>query len=279
MNQNSHSRIISCTTDGFITDTPFETTVPTTGIFSEQYYNTRKKLTGKGELLERKHHESKGVISWRTRGQLGLSGGIKALTGYQRFESIEETIEKVNKSFNGNKTLPYIQTSLRSAKDIYLFGGHSTIKLTERNFNLSFDNRREITKNHGSYHETKPFLHAQNSILYRKIAGLGSGRYRLYSPISSTQCKGDAYLALTKRMIVRLLRENPSYLKSQSLSRLEIQKITKEIGLPCTLNFISKQKEKPFIFNSIPSTEKTKAILKNLSVVFPSLDISILLRQ
>jgi len=273
------SMVVSCTTDGFISNEPGmdTTSVNPNNVFSFLYYNTRLKLTGVGALLEKKYTEPKGVISWRTRGQLGLSGGIKALTGYQRHESIEETIDKVNKSFNDSKQIAFIQTSLRSAKDIYQNGGHSTLKLEERIFNLKFDNRREITDCKGTYHITKPFIHCLNSSQNRLIASLGGGRYRKYSPISKTQCRGDAYLTLTRRMIVRLLRDEE--LIHVKLNRLDIFKVLKNIGLKGSLNFISKQKGKKPIFNSIPSTEKTLVCLKKLNVLFPNLDPRILLRK
>ena len=206
-----------------------------------------------------------------------MSGGIKALTGYQRHEPIEQTIDKVNKSFNGSKQIAFIQTSLRSAKEIYLKGGHSTLTLNERFFNLKYDNRREITDCKGTYHETKPFIHCLNSTQNRMISGLGSGRYRKYSPISKTQCKGDAYLALTRRMIVRLLRDTE--LTNLKLNRLDILKILKEIGLNCSLNFISKQRGKPPIYNSIPSTQKTLVCLNKLKIIFPNFNPEILLRN
>jgi len=65
MNIHHDSLIISCTTDGFISDREnLELNHPDqTSVFSQMYYNMRLKLTGKGELLERKYHESKGVIS------------------------------------------------------------------------------------------------------------------------------------------------------------------------------------------------------------------------
>jgi len=65
MNIHHDSRIISCTTDGFISDRKnLDVTHPNpTAVFSQMYFNTRLKLTGKGELLERKYLEPKGVIS------------------------------------------------------------------------------------------------------------------------------------------------------------------------------------------------------------------------
>jgi len=65
MNLHHESRIISCTTDGFISDRKnLEVLHPNpTEVFSVMYYKMRLKLTGKGELLERKYYEPKGVIS------------------------------------------------------------------------------------------------------------------------------------------------------------------------------------------------------------------------
>jgi len=205
---------------------------------------------------------------------LGLSGGIKALTGYQRNEPIEQTITKVYSAFNDAKTIPFIQKSLRSAREIFQYGGHSTVKLNERNFNLRFDNRREVTIEHETFSETKPFSHSTNSVQARLISSFGSGRYRVYSPISSTQCKGDAYLSLTRRMLVRVLRD-----EGYSLGRKEIARLMKELGLPCSLNFISKQKGKKPIFNSIPPTAKTLIYLKKFSGVLSGFDYHSLLRD
>lgn len=280
LNRHGDSLIISSTTDGFISnkkDLDKDLYLEPES-FSLRYFNMRKRLTGVGALLELKYSENLGVISWRTRGQLGLSGGIKALTGYQRNEPIERTIDIVNKSFNCSKQIPFIQKSLRSAKEIYQQGGHCTLKLSERNFNLKFDNRREISKKEGTYHTTKPYLEKTSSVLARKISGFGSARYSLYSPVSSTQCKGDAYLTLTRRMLVRLLKNDSKMIGLEKVSRLEIQKILKELGLRCTLNFISKQQDKKFIFNSIPSTQKTIKVLESFTVVFPTFDKRIFLR-
>ena len=64
MNKNENL-IISCTTDGFISNQPgMETaSIDKDSIFSLLYYNMRLKLTGGGALLEKKYTDSKGVIS------------------------------------------------------------------------------------------------------------------------------------------------------------------------------------------------------------------------
>jgi len=154
------------------------------------------------------------------------------------------------------------------------------LKLTERVFNLKFDNRRVVNKleNDRAYHDTRPYQEKTSCIQARLISGFGTARYSLYSPISSTQCKGDAYLSLLRRMLVRLLKNDSNLLGVTKVTRNDIQKILKNVGLYCTLNFISKQQDKKFIYNSIPSTPKTLQVLEDFSVVFPSFEKSVLLR-
>jgi len=76
-------------------------------------------------------------------------------------------------------------------------------------------------------------------------------------------------------MLVRVLRTSHPL----KLKRFEIARIMKKIGLPCSLNFISKQKDRCVIHNSIPQTEKTLEILKKFSVAYPFYDINILIRN
>jgi len=65
MNGIPESEIISSTTDGFITtEKNMENLIPgKEAVFSSLYYETRKKLTGFGALLEQKYYEPEGVIS------------------------------------------------------------------------------------------------------------------------------------------------------------------------------------------------------------------------
>jgi len=74
-------------------------------------------------------------------------------------------------------------------------------------------------------------------------------------------------------MLVRVLRQN------SILKRTEIARLMKEIGLSCSLNFISKQKDRSAIFYSIPQTEKTLYYLRRFGVVYPSFDVNLLIRN
>jgi len=85
--QKLGGRVVSVTTDGFITDLPcLETKLMSLGsedtpLFS-LYRSLREGLRKNPESLEIKHF-GKGVVSWTTRGQLGIGSGIKATTGFQ----------------------------------------------------------------------------------------------------------------------------------------------------------------------------------------------------
>lgn len=275
-NQKTPYKIFSCTTDGFISNEQgLEKRIPLKSErFAYSYYKARESLTGAGELLEQKHFDTKGLISWRTRGQLGLSGGIKAMTGYQQSESVEELIPKIISFFNSpSKSLPFIQTSLRSAKDIYLGGGHTTLKLNERWFNLRYDNRREIIRGDG-YHSSRPFDSIQKCLFFRGISVLSIKNKSL------GKVSGDAYVSLTKRMLVRICLSDPlTYGVKENLTRGEILKIMRVIGVKTLPGFLSKQKGLPAHQNSLPSTKKVMDILLKFKCIFPDFPVELLLRK
>ena len=62
---NTPGNIFSCTTDGFISNQKGLCLIEPSpeDIFSSSYYKARENLTGKGELLEVKHFDTKGLLS------------------------------------------------------------------------------------------------------------------------------------------------------------------------------------------------------------------------
>jgi len=62
---NTPGNIFSCTTDGFISNQKGLALIEPSpeDIFSSSYFKAREKLTGKGELLEVKHFDTKGLLS------------------------------------------------------------------------------------------------------------------------------------------------------------------------------------------------------------------------
>ena len=149
-------KVVSVTTDGFITDLPNleskllslkEKEIP---LFL-QYRKLRLELSGKAESLEIKH-SGKGIISWTTRGQWGVESGIRATTGFQSsgldHSSVTSFFKKCLSS--DNKMFEFTQKRLRGAKDIFTKGGHVTQTLRNQTFRMFYDNRRQIIETEAS---------------------------------------------------------------------------------------------------------------------------------
>jgi hypothetical protein len=67
------------------------------------------------------------------------------MTGYQPGGlSHSSLVTLITASFESDKVIHFLQSSLRSATDIYKYGGSVTGKYLEKDFSLKFDNRRKI---------------------------------------------------------------------------------------------------------------------------------------
>jgi hypothetical protein len=154
--ENINGKIISVTTDGFITDIPdLENLLLNKidkgewkGELLKQYRSWRSEITdgAKPEALEVKQ-SGPNMMSWTTRGQLSIDSGIAALTGLQRksFNNLNHISYVVKELFNSNnKTLEYISTRLRTASDIFKKGGHVTSILADKSWSIIFDHKRRI---------------------------------------------------------------------------------------------------------------------------------------
>lgn len=150
-------KAVSVTTDGYITNIKdLENEIITNPVcfghryLLESFRKIRTFLSGDETSLEIKNI-STGIISWTTRGQLGVGSNLRATTGFQNYAHSQEYLIELfsktldfNNNNNNSKDLEYVQTSLRSAVDILKTGGHVTRKYKDQRFSLVFDNRREI---------------------------------------------------------------------------------------------------------------------------------------
>ena len=116
--------IISVTTDGFITDIK-DLEGKMTGnnkyFLFNQFKTLREEISGNNSGLEIKH-EGAGIITWSTRGQLGIHSKIIATTGFQNRamkQDWDEMLELfINTMSSKGKKLEFMQAALRGPIDI-----------------------------------------------------------------------------------------------------------------------------------------------------------------
>ena len=93
---------------------------------------------------------------------MGFSeGGISAVTGFQsKFLDKDFLINEFSKIIedpNKENVFDYIQTSLRSASDVYRHGGNVLLKYKDRRYALEFDNKRRIIEeSSGNFLDSQP---------------------------------------------------------------------------------------------------------------------------
>lgn len=173
-------KIISCTTDGFITNLPGLDKDPTLLSPMIAYFrHARKMLSGDDSLLELKT-SSKGVATWCVRGQLGLGKTItnqettmKAMTGFQsrsyKMSELQTLIKDTLTQKPGEQKVPFISMSLSSGKDAYIYGDKVTPRFEERMFRLFFDNRRMIQTNTVETFEPRTVTKVVDNVLVTTI--------------------------------------------------------------------------------------------------------------
>jgi hypothetical protein len=182
-----NAKIISVTTDGFITNVPnleeelFKLSdagkIDTT--FLELFRKARIQLTGKSNetALEVKT-QGKSIISWRTRGQLSENSDISAATGFQKkllnkndmFNLFKDTMDNEE---NYNKEFTFPEIRLRSPIDIFKQGGHVTRVYMDKTFSLQYDNKRLITnKENSTILDSKPIKDSDHALLLRTAKSL-----------------------------------------------------------------------------------------------------------
>lgn len=141
---------MSVTTDGFITDikdleNKLLTLPENERPLLTKYQRLRYELNGTETSLEVKK-EGVGIISWSTRGQLGVGSTIKATTGFQASGYSHPEMVTIFKNVmqSDKKEFEFVVKRLRGAKDIYTKGGHVQSIYKDQKFRMYYDNRRQI---------------------------------------------------------------------------------------------------------------------------------------
>lgn len=147
-----------------------------------------------------------------------MDGKLSAATGLQKF-NVADSMSEVGPILRnlmlgeGDKTMRYLQSRLRSGREIYETGFHVCEILQERDFSLESDNRRKFIKSEvdGVFSDSKPFAEVEECNLYRFMGKLGRGvKYQrsVSTDIPVDAKKHTSYLDTAVRKFVRSLFVN-----------------------------------------------------------------------
>lgn len=292
---DKHGLVVSCTTDGFITDLPDLEHVRS-GQFGEIYRIARKNLNPENDaILELKNTDSIGILSIKTRGQMGYNSKISAFTGYQESLPKAARIDLFDKVFDLDKKLNFMQFQLRGAIDILKAsqdggsGGSVTGLYQEKQFSLTYDNRREILENEpgARFMYSKPFYNVETCLLFRKIKLNATRTFNSNFPLTPTGNIGrkDKYEQVLVKVLIRAFYHHPELFGLDSLvtginrTFIKSQLLLIDSSFSrFSLGYISDQKSKPFLTSAIPDVEKTRFLLDKTKNVFPLFDPTVFLK-
>lgn len=285
--QLNNGKVVSVTTDGFITNLSDLESLLKDNLLITEFRKMRFNLSGNSEGLELKH-SGKGIISWTTRGQLSKEANLKASTGFQSRNYTLDELETMflNVLSKNDKSLEYIQFSLRSAKDIFKKGGHVTPVYKDQVFRLHYDNRRliQIPNNFNEQNfdlsqillDSLPVKSVEESGNLRSISKIHKSKLynRETSGLSGNTYKDYTDLAI-RNFIKGLLSEPRLYNLDDSLKTysdiiefINGYKKSKKI----TKSSISHLKNRKMVFKSVPHTKETLEFVKYVKTKYKNFD-------
>lgn len=256
------------------------------GSLLKTFKELRFELSGNAEGLEMRKSGA-GIISWTTRGQFGKTSGIKATTGFQARGYSGEELETILLATlkTDHKELEYIQTSLRSAVELYKEGGHVTMVYKDQTFRLHYDNRRminlyeskdveDITSTLLSSQPLRSTLHCSTLRSLSKIH-----KVKVYnresSQVSSNQYRNKLELAIrnfVKGLLAVPVRYNLPADEFKTYAEI-IKFVDGHRKSKLTEGAISKLKNRKQVYKIVPRTQETLAFAEYVKIRFPQFDV------
>lgn len=184
-----------------------------------------------------------------------------------------------------DKKVEYIQSSLRSAKDIYMYGGHVTKTYRDQVFRLVFDNRRLITvpkdidPNNTDFSsmllDSSPLQTAEQCAILRGVGKLH--HKKPYNKMSSTLTgnKYKRYSDLAVRNFIKGLLSNPVLYNLGGLEFKDYASIIEFVkgydgGVKISKQSISNLKNRQMVIKSVPRLPETEAFVKYVKDRYPA---------
>lgn len=200
---------------------------------------------------------------------------------YSNKQKLYKILESVLKS--DNKTVEYIQGSLRSAREIYKKGGHVTMKYRDQLFRLHFDNRRvlnwesTIPSTVECLVDSEPVVCVKSGECLRFIGSLSKkklfGKYT--SSSGSNKYKSSVEIA-ARNFVKGVLASPPLFnlpsecFKTRDDLRKFVQGYKSEIGI--SLETMSRYKSRDVKLGLVQKTKETQRFVDYVRVAFPNFD-------
>lgn len=275
-----NGRVVSVTTDGFITDVKdlerniLELKGRSKSMIGE-YKELRKDLLNDDTSLEVKKY-GKGIISWCTRGQVGDESGIMAMTGFQKGSmNVSEVRDYVSGIMDTNeKAFNFLKMQLRGAKEIYMKGGQVTSVYSDQMYRVMYDNKRIIIDDiNSNLLDSRPLNNVDEGMLVRYISNLP--KTYLYSRnIQSVSAKYKSKDELIIRNFIKALLNNNLNLEKDSFNNYrEIVDYIKDFKPEYNIseNYISQLKRRGN-FVKVPRNEFGELFVDYVKIRFPNFD-------
>lgn len=280
-------QVVSVTTDGFITDVVDLESKITSNFLLGEFKKIRGILSGADISLEVKS-SGKGIVAWTTRGQIGFESKILATTGFQNrnYRDKGELRALLIKSIKTeDKTIEFVQSSLRSATEIYKTGGHVTMQYRDQLFRLHYDNRRvllwetTIPPTIECLIESNPLQNVKQGENLRFISQQYKKKiYGRYTSVSTKQLKyKDVEEVVVRNFLKALLATPPLF----NLNRYEfysyrsIQDYIENYNprLKISATSLSWYKIRKVTFVKVEKTKETEAFVNYVLLKFKNFDV------
>jgi hypothetical protein len=180
-----------------------------------------------------------------------------------------------------SKTIEFVQSRLRSATDVFKYGGHVTKVYRDQQFRMHFDNKRVLAPDHKgdiALIDSTPLLSVKHGENLRYISKLP--KLKQYSKFASgskieTKYKNVEDLAI-KAFIKGLLLPHPMFnLHRQNLTNYQsivdfVLKYNPDSRL--TPNHIAVLKNRSIKIKSVPRLKQTESFVRYLKDAFCDFD-------
>jgi len=198
------------------------------------------------------------------------------MTGYQRGNlSLSEIKDSILDIINSDdKYFYYLKHQLRSAKDIYMKGGHVTSVYSDQIYRLMYDNKRLIQDSVNSdLYDSRPLKDVDEGMLIRYISKLP--KTIMYSKnVNSVRCRYKSKGELIVRNFIKALLMNELNLNKDSFkSYKEIVDYIKEFNKEFNIseNYISQLKRRGN-YVKIPRTDEGILFVDYVRIRFPDFE-------